>query len=460
MGKPRGQSERAHRLTIRRQAASLVERAQPMQKRLRFGEGRFRWLIKKIERCRIGHTPCGGIEHEAGQVSLQNLRRRESGKRSRLPLMPQANGNAGFGSPGTARALIRACARCSHGFKPGEAGGRFIFGQAGKPAVNHHPHAIDRDGRFGNRGRQHDLAATRRRGPDCRILCAAFHRSIKRRKQDIGRQPFFQKPCRAFYLALPRQEGQNTARFIHQCIADCPRHGILNPLIRLAVAIADIDGISAALALDDRRIAEKRGHARTIQRCRHDEDFEIVAQCRLHIERQRQTEIGIKAAFMKFIKENGGNAIQVRIIQDHARKDALGDDKNSGFGRYLAFKAHPVADRFTRLFTQKLRHAAGGSAGSKPPWLQKHDHAFPAPVRTQHMERHQRRFARTRRRNKDRACMMRQCLIKLRQNSCHGKIGQARQRLSIFCIVRFGGLHERCGIVQPSGPVDVLPQSI
>ncbi len=124
----------------------------------------------------------------------------------------------------------------------------------------------------------------------------------------------------------------------------------------------------------------------------------------------------------------------------------------------FAFKAHPVADRFTRLFTQKLRHAAGGSAGSKPPWLQKHDHAFPAPVRTQHMERHQRRFARTRRRNKDRACMMRQCLIKLRQNSCHGKIGQARQRLSIFCIVRFGGLHERCGIVQPSGPVDVLPR--
>ena len=72
-------------------------------------------------------------------------------------------------------------------------------------------------------------------------------------------------------------------------------------------------------------------HASAIKRCRHDKDFEIVTQGCLHIQRQRQSKIRIETAFMELIKQDCGDTLEVWIVQDHARKDALGDDEDPGF---------------------------------------------------------------------------------------------------------------------------------
>jgi hypothetical protein len=60
---------------------------------------RLRRLIDEAERSRILHAPMRKIEDQAGKVGRENLRRRECRQRRRLSLVPQADGDAGLGSP-------------------------------------------------------------------------------------------------------------------------------------------------------------------------------------------------------------------------------------------------------------------------------------------------------------------------------------------------------------------------
>ena len=92
-----------------------------------------------------------------------------------------------------------------------------------------------------------------------------------------------------------RQKGQCRAR----CAAD--RVGDLRlDRPRIAADIAGLDWKGAAFGGDHRGLVEERGDAGSVDRRRHDEEPQILAQALLHVARERQAEIVIERALVEF----------------------------------------------------------------------------------------------------------------------------------------------------------------
>ena len=88
-------------------------------------------------------------------------------------------------------------------------------------------------------------------------------------------------------------------------------HRVFDALIGVAAEIARLDVKGAALALDDRRRrAHQRRDARAVERRRHGDEAQIVAQSRLRVERQREAEIGVERALVIFVEEHAGDALE------------------------------------------------------------------------------------------------------------------------------------------------------
>lgn len=118
---------------------------------------------------------------------------------------------------------------------------------------------------------------------------------------------------------------------------------------------------------------------------------------------------------MELIEEHGGNVFQIGIIEDHPGKNALGDDEDAGLCRYLVLKPHAIADRCADLFAHEARHVAGGGARGKPARLKQDDRVVSAPGRIQKMQRNERGFTCTWRRDKDGSIARNQRIIERRQ---------------------------------------------
>ena len=143
----------------------------------------------------------------------------------------------------------------------------------------------------------------------------------------------------------------------------------------IAPEITRLDRKTAPRAFDDRRVTQELGNARAVDRRRHDENFQILAQALLRIAREREPEIGIEGAFMEFVEQHGGNAIERRIVEHQSREHALGDDLDASLARHLRAKAHAIADRLADLLAERRRHALGRRARGEPARL-KHENFF------------------------------------------------------------------------------------
>ena len=148
--------------------------------------------------------------------------------------------------------------------------------------------------------------------------------------------------------ACARQEHQHRARIG----AQRARHRVgdlaLDRRARVAAEIARLDREGAALALDHRRVAEQLRDARAVERRRHHQQLEIVAQALLRVAREREAEIGVERALVEFVEQHRGDAVERRIVEDQPGEDALGDDLDAGLARHLGAEAHPQARRCRR----------------------------------------------------------------------------------------------------------------
>ena len=162
---------------------------------------------------------------------------------------------------------------------------------------------------------------------------------------------------------------------------------------RVAADIARLDRKGAAFAFDHRRVAEKPGDARAVDRRRHDEKPQILAQALLRVARQRQTEIGIERALVEFVEQHRGDAVEHRIVEDEPGENSFGDDFDPGFARDFRAEAHPQAHGFADAFAQRMRHALGGGARGEPARLEHQDAAVFRPILAGKNERHPRRLA-------------------------------------------------------------------
>ena len=158
--------------------------------------------------------------------------------------------------------------------------------------------------------------------------------------------------------------GRNTSS--EPCSARKPRcnglhHLALNGRALIAPDIARLHRKGAALAFDHRRVAKQSRHARAVERRRHHQDFQILAQALLHIARQRQPEIGIERPFMEFVEQHGGNAIERGIVEHQPREHAFGHHLDAGALGNLGAEAHAQADRVADLLAKRRRHAAAAA---------------------------------------------------------------------------------------------------
>ena len=72
---------------------------------------------------------------------------------------------------------------------------------------------------------------------------------------------------------------------------------------------------------------------------------------------QRETEIGIERAFMEFVEQDGGDAVEHRIVEDEPGENAFGDDLDPGSARNFGAEADPQADGLADPFAERIRHA-------------------------------------------------------------------------------------------------------
>ena len=120
--------------------------------------------------------------------------------------------------------------------------------------------------------------------------------------------PLAEKILRAADFGGTRQERQHRAGIGAQRGSDRIRHLPLDRRIRLAAEVARLDRKGAAFAGDDRRVAEQLADPRAVERRRHHQDAQVLAQAGLRIARQRQAQIGIERTLVKLVEQHGGDA--------------------------------------------------------------------------------------------------------------------------------------------------------
>jgi hypothetical protein len=120
--------------------------------------------------------------------------------------------------------------------------------------------------------------------------------------------PLREKILRAADFGSTRQERQHRAGIGAQRGRNCIRHLPLDRCIRLAAEIARLDRKGSALAGNHRRVAEQFADPRAVERRRHHQDAQILAQAGLRIAGQRQAQIGIERTLVKLVEQHGGDA--------------------------------------------------------------------------------------------------------------------------------------------------------
>ncbi|MGY4264969.1 hypothetical protein ACVJF2_003539 [Bradyrhizobium sp. USDA 4519] len=288
---------------------------------------------------------------------------------------------------------------------------------------------------LGDRGRQHHLAGALRRRRDGAILHAGIERAEQRHDLDRGVvHTLSEEGLGAADLGGARQEGEHRAGIGAQRGRDRLGHLPLQRRVDLAADVTGLDRKGAPLAFDHRRVAEQFSDACTVERCRHHEDPQVLAQAGLRVARQRQPEIGIERALVEFVEQHRGDAVELGIVEDLAREDAFGDDLDPRRARHLRAEAHAIADGLAGTLAERLRHPLRAGARGDAARLQHDDLLAPRPGCIEQRQRHARGLAGTRRRHQHRGVVALERAIELIEHGVDRQrtIELARQGLFII----------------------------
>ena len=80
----------------------------------------------------------------------------------------------------------------------------------------------------------------------------------------------------------------------------------------IAPEIPRLDRERAAGAFDDGRISQKLRDPRAVERRRHWQDAQIIAQAGLAVERKREPQIGIERALVELVEQHRADAGKLR----------------------------------------------------------------------------------------------------------------------------------------------------
>ncbi|MNT30398.1 hypothetical protein D3C72_1661900 [compost metagenome] len=129
---------------------------------------------------------------------------------------------------------------------------------------------------------------------------------------------------------------------------------------------------------NDRRIGQDLSQPFVVERGGHDQQLEILTQPLLHVEQQRQRQIGLQAALMKFIKDHQPHTVQLGIVLQHPGQDPFRHHFQPRRRTDAGFRAHTITHGFAGLFTEQFGQALRHIARRQPARFQQND--FPGNI--------------------------------------------------------------------------------
>ncbi len=296
-----------------------------------------------------------------------------------------------------------------------------MHGVTGQSGVDHRCDPFDRQGRFGNIGREDDLAAIgRAQGP---ILVVGRKAAMQRQNERV-RPPGqrLQNARRATDLLDPRQEDQNVAvEGIRERPFDGRGNAILqrHPRARRWV-VTDLDRMDPALRLNNGTTSEEARHRLDVHRGRHDDKNQVVPYRLANLAEQGQREIGVDVAFVKLVEDHGADAFEKRVGEKLTGQNALGDHAEPRFRGDLVIEANLIADLATQRPAILRGDAARRSPCRHPSRLEQDQTRMLRRETTRRQQRagNPRRFPRAGRRHQHQAT----CLAYRLQNLGHNRV--------------------------------------
>ena len=129
-----------------------------------------------------------------------------------------------------------------------------------------------------------------------------------------------------------------------------------------------------------------------VQRGGHDGEFQVRAMLFLQIECAGQRDVAVKMAFVKFVENEDGHAVQLRVLNHLPQQNAFGHKPDFGFGRRDIFEADLVTDLLAKFHVQFLGDARREQPGRQPARLKNHHLAVPQEIVPEQHLRHLRGF--------------------------------------------------------------------
>ena len=178
---------------------------------------------------------------------------------------------------------------------------------------------------------------------------------MQRQQQRLLRQHRLQQRPGRFDLRHAGQKYQHvTGLFaVESGTGAGDRGGRMEPVERSGGAPALFHRELTARRLDHRHIAEQSGDRLRLQRRGHHQHLQLRTERIAQIEHQRQPEIGIETAFVKFIEDDQRGILQHRVLLNPADQHPLGDHQDPGLLRVTGVAAHDVADPAAHRFAEQ-----------------------------------------------------------------------------------------------------------
>ena len=254
-----GSGSNRRRLPSLSDAALCVERTQGLQ----LGAALLKAKPQQADQSKLERR--GSVLPHAAQSSSRPARSAErisgSAKRGRLAVAARPTGDSrrraryGRRGPGADRRRPRH----AHGLEPGHADVGLEARHARQAAVDDDTHALDRDRRLGDRGREHHLAPAGGAGSSARPARLDVDRAVERRDLDrrIARCAPSAAPQRRRISPWPGRNARIEPGSPRSARIDRVRHLVLDARVGIAAEIARLDREGAAFARDHGRTAEQ-----------------------------------------------------------------------------------------------------------------------------------------------------------------------------------------------------------
>lgn len=154
------------------------------------------------------------------------------------------------------------------------------------------------------------------------------------------------------------------------------------------IQISGIDRKHLPFAGDDRCLAQELADRSAIQRSRHDEQAQVRTKEPLRFETEGQAGVGLEAAFMKLVEEDGAIRAEGRILLEQPGQNPFGHHLDAGLRPDLRVEPHAIADGVPGSFIERRRHALGRGPGGEAPGLQHEELPALKPGSIQQRQRH------------------------------------------------------------------------